>query len=189
VHAPERFAIDFVQLDAENRLFEGPNDDLASYAFFGAPIFSATDGKVVRVQDGLPEQVPGSLPPNATVQTAGGNYIVVRADRGHYAFYAHLQPGSRRVQRGDRVRAGEVLGLLGNSGNTDGPHLHFHIMDSPSPLQSNGLPFTFTRFTGAGVAADANVLFSGEPAQIEPALLGPRRHRMPLDNQLVAFGD
>jgi murein DD-endopeptidase MepM/ murein hydrolase activator NlpD len=143
----------------------------------------------VRVQDSLPEQVPGALPAGATVQNAGGNYIVVRLDRDRYAFYAHLQPGSAQVERGDRVRAGEILGLLGNSGNTDGPHLHFHVMDSPSPLQSNGLPFTFSRFNGTGVVADVEPLFSGAPAEVEPGLLGPRRHRMPLENQLLDFSD
>jgi hypothetical protein len=188
VHVPERFAIDFVQLDPEHRMYSGPLESLSSYAFFGHPLRSATDGKVVRVQDGLPEQVPGSLPADATVQTAGGNYVVVRADRGHYAFYAHMQPGSLRVERGDQVEAGQVLGLLGNSGNTDGPHLHFHIMDSPSPLQSNGLPFTFSRFRGDGVVASLDPLFLGIPAPLEPAdLAGKHRDELPLDRQMIAF--
>jgi hypothetical protein len=39
-----------------------------------------------------------------------------------------------------------VLGLLGNSGNTDAPHLHFHVMDGPAPLASNGLPYEFASF-------------------------------------------
>jgi len=39
------------------------------------------------------------------------------------------------------VDAGDQVGRLGNSGNTDSPHLHFHVMDSPNPLASNGLPF------------------------------------------------
>jgi hypothetical protein len=188
VHVPERFAIDFVQLDSQLRLFEGPLEENSSYPFFGDPVRSATAGRVVRVQDGLPEQVPGELPPGATIQMAGGNYVVVRIDRGHFAFYAHLQPGSLRVERGDRVRPGQVVGLLGNTGNTDAPHLHFHVMDGPSPLRSNGLPFVFDRFRGTGHIDDISTMQQGLPQTIDRGeLSGPMRHRMPLGNQVVRF--
>jgi len=188
VHVPERFAIDFVQLDDQNRLFAGPIDENESYFGFGRPVRSATGGRVVRVQDGLPEQVPGKLPEGETVQTAGGNYVVVSMGRGRYAFYAHLQPGSIRVERGDRVRAGDAIGLLGNTGNTDAAHLHFHVMDSPSPLQSNGLPFVFSRMRGGGLITDPAVLPTGAPVTIDrPAFAGVRRDQMPLDNQVIRF--
>jgi hypothetical protein len=189
IDTPERFAIDFVQLTSAYALTDGgPYDQLSSWPYFGDRIHAATDGKVVRIQDGLPEQVPGALPPDATVQTAGGNHIVVRVDAEHYAFYAHMQPGSLRVKVGDRVRTGQVLGLLGNTGNTDGPHLHFHVMDGPSPLQSNGLPFTFTSWRGQGMVTDETPLFSGQSAPVDPsALAGKRRAAMPLNDQLVKF--
>lgn len=190
VRVPERFAIDFVQLNADDRLFEGPIDLLSSYAYFGEEIHSATAGKVVGLQDGLPEQTPGALPTGETIQTAGGNHLVIRIDKGHYAFYAHMQPGSLRVGLGDRVRKGQVLGLLGNSGNTDGPHLHFHIMDGPSPLQSNGLPFVYSKFTGQGRVTDEAALVSGEVTPIDrDSLAGEFRDRMPLGLQVVDFGD
>lgn len=187
--APERFAIDFVQLDSTGRLFQGPIDQLSSYAFFGHPVRAAAPGKVVRILDGLPEQTPGALPSNATIQTAGGNFVVVDIGRGRYAFYAHLSPGSIRVKRGQRVRTGQVLGLLGNSGNTDAPHLHFHVMDSPSPLESNGLPFTFREFRGQGVLTDLDALLRGEPAVLDTTRLASlSRGRLPMDNQVVDFG-
>jgi hypothetical protein len=189
IRTPERFAIDFVQLDTENRLFRGPLDALGSYAFFGAPILSVAGGRIVHTRDTLPEQVPGRLPAGATIQTAGGNEVVVDIGGGRYAFYAHLQPGSVRVRAGQTVRAGDVLGLLGNTGNTDAPHLHFHIMDSPSPLQSNGLPFTFASFTGQGRVTSEATLFRGEPAPIDRgALTGPYTDAMPLNDQLLDFG-
>lgn len=102
------------------------------------------------MQDGLPEQTPGALPTGRRVRSAGANHAVVRIATRRFAFSVHMQPGSLRVRVGDRVRAGQVLGLLGNTGNTDAPHLHFHIMDGPSPLQSNGVPFVLSRFTGEG---------------------------------------
>jgi hypothetical protein len=189
LYVPERFAIDFVQLDAGDRMFTGPVDKLSSFRYFGSPVRAAAPGRVVRVQDGLPEQVPGELPSGQTIQTAGGNYAVVRIGRGRYAFYAHLQPNSITVEKGKRVRVGERIGLLGNTGNTDAPHLHFHVMDSPSPLRSSGLPFTFDRFRGQGVVTDRAPLFEGEPAVIDrEALAGPHRNRLPRDDQLVEFG-
>jgi len=189
VRAPERFAIDFVQMNAENRLFNGAISDLASYEYFGTKIHTARAGRVVRVRDGLPEQVPGSSPANPTIQMAGGNHVVVRMDKGRFALYAHLKTGSVKVKRGQRVRTGQVLGLLGNTGNTDSPHLHFHVMDGPSPLQSNGLPYTFKRFTGQGFINDVNKLTLGEDPGITRRLIGPHRNQITLDNQIVNFGE
>ena len=189
VHFAQRFAIDFVQLGQNGKIFNGPVDQLSSYDYFGAPEHSVSAGKVVRVRDGQPEQVPGALPSGQTVQTADGNYVVVKIDPGHYAFYAHMQPGSPRVEVGDRVKEGEVLGLLGNTGNTDAPHLHFHIMDGPSPLQSNGLPFVFKRFTGQGHITNGDELQTDADLQIDTDTeAGPFRDRMPLGFQVIDFG-
>ena len=76
-----------------------------------------------------------------TSETVGGNHIVLDLGGGRYAFYAHLQPGSLKVKVGDRVTRGQVIGLVGNSGNSTEPHLHFHISDGVSPLGSEGLPY------------------------------------------------
>ena len=67
----------------------------------------------------------------------------------NWAVYAHLQHGSFRVKRGDRVRRGEVIARLGNSASYS-PHLHFHIVDGPDPFSSEGVPFVFDQFTHEG---------------------------------------
>jgi hypothetical protein len=188
IHVGERYAIDFVGLESSHRLFDGPVHELSSYGYFGTPVRSATAGRVVDVVDDEPEQVPGILPTGLSLRQLGGNYVTVRIDRRHFAFYAHLSPGSVRVEKGDRVRPGQVLGLLGNTGNTDAPHLHFQIMSGRSPLQSNGLPFVFTRFAGMGVVTDLDGMPEGEPLPVDDRLTGPMRDRMPIAQQLVAFG-
>jgi hypothetical protein len=188
VHVAERFAIDFVQLNDNNMLFDGDMKEVSDYAYFGDEVYSVAAGTVVATENDLPEQIPGKLPEDATIQMAGGNYAVVDIGNGRYAFYAHMQPGSVRVKAGDKVTTGQVLGLLGNSGNTDTPHLHFHIMDGPSPLLANGLPYVFTSFTGEGRLTDEQPLFTGGVVTIDKsALAGPQQNEMPLYDQVVSF--
>ncbi len=172
--APERFAIDYVQLDAQDRLFVGPIDELSSWPYYGAEIHAVAAGKVVAVVDDLPQQKPGANPTGLPVDEYGGNHVVQDIGNGHYAFYAHLQTGDGvKVKVGDELSTGDVVGLLGNSGNTDSPHLHFHIMDGPDPLASNGLPFVFSKFTLAATMPDDDsilALFNGQPAQLTPGV-------------------
>jgi hypothetical protein len=188
IHVAERYAIDFVQLNDKNMLYSGPQDQLSSYAFFGDEVHSVANGIVVQIADRLPEQVPGKLPEGATIQMAAGNHAVIDIGEGRYAFYAHMQPGSVRVKVGDKVVTGQVLGVLGNSGNTDAPHLHFHVMDGPSPLLSNGLPFVFTSFKGQGALRDEKLLFAGREVNIDKsALAGAHKNQLPLNDEVVSF--
>ena len=188
IQAPERFAIDWEQLDSEGRAFTGDKEKLSSWPYYGAPIHSVADGTVVNIWDGSDEQVPGPPAP-VTTEAIGGNMLVVDIGGGAYAFYAHLQRGSLKAKLGDKVKAGQVLGLLGNTGNSTAPHLHFHLMDSPSPLNSNGLPYVFSRFTSSGVlpVGDEDALEDGKAARVEPRLTGEHRNRLPMDNQVVSF--
>ncbi len=186
-HVAERFAIDFIQVDPMGRLFEGPLGELSSYPYFGDEIHSVAAGKVVGVVDGIPETPAGALPPAISAEKAGGNHVVVAIGHGRYAFYAHMQPGSVRVKVGQKVKVGQTLGLLGNSGNSDAPHLHFHIMDSPHPLLANGLPYRFANFTVEGTIGNIEGFQKGEAAKIARTETGPRHAELPLDNQVISF--
>ncbi len=188
IYASQRFAIDFVQLDAAGRIFDGPVEALTSYPYFGAPLYAVADGVVVRTRNDLPERTPPILPTDTTIDNVDGNYVVLDIGDGRFAFYAHMQTGSVRVNVGDTVRRGQVLGLLGNTGNTSGPHLHFHVMDGPSPLGSSGLPYTFRAFSSEGtVTSSLDELAEGQPAAIDRALAGQFEARLPLENQVVSF--
>ena len=102
---------------------------------FGAEVLAVADGTVVAVADGYPEQMPLQPVTHITKpEDFGGNAIVLEIAPGVYAYYAHLQPGSITVAVGDQVTTGQVLGLLGNTGNSSGPHLHFGLIDDPDPL-------------------------------------------------------
>jgi murein DD-endopeptidase MepM/ murein hydrolase activator NlpD len=169
--AAERFAIDYVQLDPGYRLLNGPAGKLTSYRYFGTDIHAVADGPVVAVLDGLPEQVPGQTPTGLPLDQYAGNHVVQDLGNGNYALYAHLKTGSVKVQPGQRLTSGQVLGSLGNTGNSDAPHLHFHVMDSPDPLRSDGLPFVFTSFRLDAQTATIDVfdtLIAGKPAPLRP---------------------
>jgi hypothetical protein len=152
LHYAQRFAIDWVRLDSQGRLRNGPADEVESYTAYGAKLYAVADATVVSTLDGLPNQTPpnGPDPDTITIDNVDGNHVVLDLGHGYYAFYAHMKPGSVRVRVGQKVRAGDVLGLLGNSGNSTAPHLHFHIMSGPSVLGSEGVPYVIDRFKFAG---------------------------------------
>jgi murein DD-endopeptidase MepM/ murein hydrolase activator NlpD len=101
-----------------------------------------------------------------------------------FAGYAHLVPGSVRVDQGDRVRTGDVLGELGNSRNSNGPHLHFQLMNEPSLLASTGLPLEFRelRLTGVIPSIDAfgEVFSTQTPVPFVTEGAGVYRNRTPV---------
>lgn len=149
---------------------------------------AVADGVVASIKDGIAENVPLS-PTRAvpiTLDTIGGNNVILALGSGRFAFYAHLQPGSLRVKPGDRVRRGQVLGLLGNSGDSDAPHLHFHISDDNS-LESEGLPYVFDSFDLLGTADIDRALKDGwtPPAGTKPQR---RVREIPAENPAVRFG-
>ena len=160
----ETFAIDWVRL-RDGKLFEGDGSAPEQWFGFGAEVYAVADGTVVAVEEGRPEEVP--MQPVANVHQPrdfGGNFVTLEIAPGVYAFYAHLQPGSVTVGVGDRVPTGQVLGLLGNTGNTTGPHLHFALLDAPDPLTGNSLPMAFDRWTLEGVVPpEASSDQSGPP--------------------------
>jgi murein DD-endopeptidase MepM/ murein hydrolase activator NlpD len=189
LRVPERFAIDWLKLDDTGRIYAGDASKLASYAYYGTAIHAAADGVVVNVYDDADEQVPGEDAKDINTENIAGNMLVIDIGGGAYTLYAHMQRGSLKVKLGDRVKAGDVIGLLGNTGNSTAPHLHFHVMDSPSPLDANGLPFVFRRFTSRGVLAAGadDALQSGDPAKIDPRLAGEHVLELPLNNEVVDF--
>jgi murein DD-endopeptidase MepM/ murein hydrolase activator NlpD len=74
-----------------------------------------------------------------------GNHVIVRSN-AVYAAYAHLAPGSVRVDVGQHVKRGDVVGLVGSSGNSTAPHLHFQLMDNADPLVARALPAVFASY-------------------------------------------
>ncbi len=148
----QRFAIDWVKVNANGSLSSGDRKDNRNYFGYGADILAVADSMVTGLKDGIPENVPGenSRAVPITLETVGGNYLILDLGGGRYAFYAHLQPGSLQVKVGDHVKRGQVLAKLGNSGNSTAPHLHFHVCDRNAPLQAQGMPYVLDAFEVRG---------------------------------------
>lgn len=175
----QRFAIDFLQIDSAGRTFTGDSLKNSSYYAYGTPLLAVADGIVVATKDSIPENVPGitSRAVPITLVTVGGNHVALRIADGTYALYAHVQPGSLRVKVGDRVKRGQVLALLGNSGNSTEPHVHFQIADGPTFLSSEGLPYA-TTFDLVGACGDAGCV-PRAPVAVKGGV--------PRQNQIVRF--
>lgn len=149
---PQRYAIDFVRVNEEGELHQGEPKQNRSYVCYGAEALAVADAEVSDTRDGIPENEPASdkLAIVPTLDTVAGNRVVLNLGNGRFAHYAHLQPGSLRVRKGERVRRGQVLGLVGNSGNSNAPHLHFQVSASPEILKGDGLPYVFDLFAHQG---------------------------------------
>ena len=96
------------------------------YFAYGKPILAPAAGTVVTVIDGVPDNRPTST----NIDSAYGNCVIIRHAQNEFSVLAHLQPGSVKVRPGQKVRAGQQLGRCGNSGNSFGPHLHFHLQNT-----------------------------------------------------------
>jgi hypothetical protein len=152
----QRFAIDWEQLDEQNRLWVAqPGREQAprveDYVVYGKDLLAVADGTVVGLAEKvLPDQPPGRMPSNLPREEADGNHVILDLGNGVYVLYAHLKPNSVAVTLNQRVSKGQVIGKVGNSGNTSAPHLHLQAMDRPSSLDANGLPYVFERFRIVG---------------------------------------
>lgn len=188
----QRYAVDWEQLDNRHRIYSGPREKLESYTIFGKPVLAVAEATVVSITEGQPEQMPGKYPTNITLDAADGNSVILDLGQGRYALYAHMQPGSVKVRPGDKVKRGQVLGLVGNTGNSVAPHLHFQLMDGPSSLASNGLPYEIDGFqvTGRtpGTEAFDHAEEAGTPLAITPiSPAQPVANGLPLDQLVIAF--
>lgn len=149
IGTPETFAIDWVRV-RNDRIYDGDGSQNEQHYAFGADILAVADATVVIVQDGEPEQLPDvRLVPEKSTELAG-NLVILELEPGVFAAYAHLQPGSITVKVGDKVKVGQHLANLGNSGNSSGPHLHFGLLDQANMFTGRSLPYVLQQFTLVG---------------------------------------
>lgn len=146
---PGRFAIDWMKVDTSGKLSSGDDNIPANHYGFGAEVLAVADGTIVALRDDVPDPATVSGRTNPSIADASGNFVALDIGDGRYAIYEHLKQGAP-VKVGDRVKAGQVVGFLGFTGQASAPHLHFHLADRPSILGAEGQPYTFTSLTRLG---------------------------------------
>ncbi|MEP6900081.1 MAG: M23 family metallopeptidase [Rhodanobacter sp.] len=190
---PQRYALDLVGLDSRGQVMRPGVKDIsksghADWVGYGTDVLAVADGVVRDMRDGQAEHSPlspQSEPESLTAHGLFGNYVVLQIKPGVYASYAHLQRGSVGVHVGDSVHRGQVLGRLGQSGNSAAPHLHFQLSDAATFQGSEGLPFLFDRFDMFGPETEAQIFGQGEPWT--PMPVQHRRAQMPLNDVVIGF--
>lgn len=188
---PQRFAIDWVRLGPDGRVFHDDKNVNANFYDYGAEVLAVADGRVSGLKNNIPENV-GTTERSAraiTLENVFGNYVVLDLGESRFAMYAHLQPGSLKVKLGDHVKAGQVLALLGNSGNSDAPHLHFQIVNADSPMGAEGIPYELESFTQLAVAPDDSAAVDNGAVVLPKSQEHPvvHRHEFPVNNAVVTF--
>lgn len=149
---PQRYAQDWVYIDPQSGNVALGNVSLAKNFFgYGREILSVAGGTVIEAVNDQPENEFTYSHSPMDLSNAAGNYVIVDIGDRKYACYGHMVPGSVRVKEGDRVSEGQVLGLVGNSGNSYIPHLHFQVVtDEASFLGAEGYPQVYRSFEVTG---------------------------------------
>lgn len=148
------FAYDFVRLGPDGAIFAGDGMTNEDHYAWDQEVVAPAPGKVILIQDDLPDTQPG-LPPDLSLlqrdqRLITGNTVVIGHGHSECSYLGHLQHGSICVTEGEYVRRGQIIGRVGNSGISPGPHLHYHLQTGPNLFVDHGLPVQFSRFTMTG---------------------------------------
>ncbi|HET7039171.1 MAG TPA: M23 family metallopeptidase [Gemmatimonadales bacterium] len=185
---PGRFAIDWVRLPPGGRFDLATAAGTADWNGYGSEVLAVADAVVAATRDDVPDNRGASPDAPVALENASGNYVALDLGDGQFAVYEHLQRGSVAVRPGQRVRRGQVIGRLGNSGSSSiGPHLHFHVGDAAAPVAAEGLPFVFAEFEQAGRFASITAMVEGERWRAADGQPAVRRRERPAPMAVVRF--
>jgi murein DD-endopeptidase len=187
---PARFAIDWMKIGPDHKFSRGGDKKISSWYGHGAKVLAVADATVADAKNDIPnEPTIAEDPPPVSLENASGNYVILDLGAGRHAIYEHLQQGSLRVKPGDRVRRGDVIAALGNTGSSSsGPHLHFHLADANATLAAEGLPYVFSQFEVLGTFDSLEEAGEGSPPRaLSPGTNGVRRNEHPAAKVVVRF--
>ncbi|HEY6158788.1 MAG TPA: M23 family metallopeptidase [Gemmatimonadales bacterium] len=175
----QRFAIDWMLVGPNGDTHRGDATRNENYWGFDQPVFAVADGEVMEVVDSIPDHAPHVLPGTVTLANIAGNHIILRIAPHRYVLYAHLERGSMRVHPGERVRRGQTIAKLGDSGQTTAPHLHLHVADGNSVLGAEGVPWVLRSYEDLG---------SGSTFELNAHPDIRRERTLPGANEVVRWG-
>lgn len=139
----QRYAYDF-EIRKNNLPYHDDVQKNENYYSYLQEIIAPYDGWVINIINEYPNtHITKDRKIICDIDDPKGNYIVLKHSNGEYSTICHFEKDSFKVNLGDTVRQGQVLGLVGNSGNTQGPHIHFQIQQGPNPDTDKGIPISF----------------------------------------------
>jgi murein DD-endopeptidase MepM/ murein hydrolase activator NlpD len=145
----EAFAYDFLQIGTSGKSYQLEGKRNADYYAYGKKVLAVKDGTVVSIRSNVADNDPGKI----NVAIPGGNAIVIDHGDNQFGYYAHLRPNSTTLKVGAQVKAGDVIGEVGNSGESTEPSLHFHVMNNADPNQGDGIPVVFSKWKAQSFSA------------------------------------
>jgi hypothetical protein len=168
---PDRFGLDLKVVDAAGREFKGSGTRNENFYSWGQPLRAPADGVVVSTYNAQPDNtVIGKenlwTPADVAVEPMQGygNHVLIDHGGGEFSLLAHARAGSVAVREGDRVRSGDIVAQVGNSGSSLGPHLHYELRTGWGLKGITGIPAYFhgvmvlgtgEASVGKGVALDS----------------------------------
>lgn len=166
----QTYAFDFLQVDWSHKPLKFYKKSILDYFLgkvhlndcycYGKPIYAPISGTVVEALDGYPERDQVQPlhdisvafknawffdPKKQSLQEVAGNFVIIQGNEA-CAVLAHMKKDSIKVQKGDEIKSGDLVGNVGHSGNSTAPHLHFHLMDSPDPTIAKGVLCCFSEY-------------------------------------------
>ncbi|HTB12433.1 MAG TPA: M23 family metallopeptidase [Bryobacteraceae bacterium] len=158
---PGRYAIDWVRVAADGRHANGGDREPAHWIGYGSEVLAVADAVVAFTSDDMAEPATVDSARKVDIEDASGDYVVLDLGKGKYAFYEHLKPSSISVAVGVHVHRSQPIAAVGYTGQSTGPHLHFHVADSIAPLDSEGLPYVFDKYRIVGRFSSAEAFGAG----------------------------
>lgn len=143
----QKNAFDIVITDSTGKSYKTNGKKNEDYYAFGKPLFAPCDATVVMAVDGVKDNVPGTMNPIYIP----GNSVLLKTVNNEYILMAHFKQFSVKVKEGQKVKAGQLLGLCGNSGNSSEPHLHFHLQNVEDMTVATGIKCHFEKIFVNGV--------------------------------------
>jgi len=138
-HYKNRYAIDCLKIGPDGRFFKEPEEEVTDFYSYEEPVYAPADGKVTEVVDSLTSDIFGE----PDTENLGGNYVILDIGNGKYFLVAHLMKDKIPVEKGQVVKKGDILGYVGNSGNTSFPHLHMHVQNKPTADPEGRITYPF----------------------------------------------
>lgn len=152
-YAGQEYAIDLVQIGSNGLLRKGESKASDDFFCYGAPVQAMSDGEVYQVENRLKDNdtdvalndsdLAKSIDEYGYLAARSGNHVIIKHTDDRFSFYAHLQESSVTLSPGDTIKRGQVIGNIGNSGQSTKAHLHMQLNEGPNPLVHRGLPMTF----------------------------------------------